>query len=173
VRILPRAAHARCRSANWDAVTLADGTTYRIRSIRPEDKDMLSDGLQQLTPESRHRRFLAAKPRLTSRELRYLTEVDFADHHAVLAVTWEHPERLVGVGRWVRSTVNPKEAEIAVVVGDPAQHQGVGKAIITALADAAAGYGIECFVADMLPTNRAAHRLLAVANERLRALDGT
>ena len=152
-------------------MTLSDGTAYRIRSIRPEDKEMLASGLEMLTPESRYKRFLAAKPRLSSRELRYLTEVDFADHHAVLAVTWEQPERLVGVGRWVRSTVNPEEAEIAVVIGDPAQGQGVGTEICKALADYAAARGIRRFTAESLPSNKAAHRLLDASNERLRGLD--
>lgn len=153
-------------------MTLADGTAYRIRSIRPEDKVLLADGLRALTPETRYRRFLSAKPRLSSRELRYLTEVDFADHHAVLAVTWEEPERLVGVGRWVRSHAEPSEAEIAVVVGDPAQRQGVGGAIGRALADAAAGRGISRFTAEVLPSNGAALALLEATNERLRALAG-
>ena len=149
---------------------LRDGTPYRIRSIRPEDKDLLAAGLASLSAETRYKRFLAPKPRLTGRELRYLTEVDFLDHHAVLAVTWEHPERLVGVGRWVRCTDDPRAAEVAVVVGDGAQGQGAGRAIGMALADAAAGRGIERFVAEILPSNAPAHRLLQSINGRIASL---
>lgn len=148
-------------------VQLRDGTGYRIRSIRPEDKELLSKALTQLSAETRYLRFLAPKPKLTSGELRYLTEVDFHDHHAVLAVTWEEPERLVGVGRWVRDQDDPTAAEVAVVVGDTAQGQGAGRSIGLALADAAANRGITRFIAEMLPENRPAHRLLQTINERL------
>ena len=36
----------------------------------------LESALQRLSPDSRHKRFLAPKPRFNSAELRYLTEVD-------------------------------------------------------------------------------------------------
>lgn len=146
---------------------LKDGTGYRIRSIRPEDKALLVAGLAGLSAETRYLRFLAPKPKLSSSELRYLTEVDFDDHHAVLAVTWEEPERLVGVGRWVRTTEDVTAAEVAVVVGDGAQGQGAGRAIGLALADAAAGRGITRFTAEILASNRPAQRLLRTINERL------
>jgi RimJ/RimL family protein N-acetyltransferase len=161
---------ARCASNETVAVRLADGTAYRIRSIRPEDKDLLVAGLASLSAETRYKRFLSPKPRLTRGELRYLTEVDFADHHAVLAVTWEEPERLVGVGRWVRRADDPATAEVAVVVGDAVQGQGAGQSIGLALADAAADRGITRFVAEILPSNVPAHRLLAAINERIGAL---
>jgi RimJ/RimL family protein N-acetyltransferase len=150
---------------------LRGGPAYRIRSIRPEDKDLLAAGLADLSAETRYKRFLAPKPKLARGELRYLTEVDFFDHHAVLAVTWEEPERLVGVGRWVRNRDAPDTAEIAIVVGDPAQGQGAGTAIGEALADAAADRGIERFTAEVLPSNAAAKRVLDKINGRLASLE--
>ena len=53
------------------------------------------------TPRSAAR-FLAPKPRFSADELRYLTELDFCDHYAVVATPRERPGVLVGVGRWVR-----------------------------------------------------------------------
>src|SRR3954467_15234743 len=88
----------------------------RFRPIAPEDKDALVAGLGRLSERSVYQRFLAPKPRLTASELRSLTEVDFTDHYALVAVLARSPEVIVGVGRWVRDDGDPQAAEIAVVV---------------------------------------------------------
>jgi acetyltransferase len=132
-----------------------------LRPIRPEDKDALVAGLGRLSERSVYQRFLSPKPRLSSSELRYLTEVDFVDHYALVAVLARSPDIVVGVGRWVRDPASPGDAEIAVVVADDLQGRGVGTRVGTALAAAARERGVERFTGSMLPTNRAAHRLLA------------
>src|SRR3954469_15719353 len=89
--------------------------------IRPEEKDGLVAGLGRLSDRSVYQRFLAPKPRLTASELRYLTEVDFVDHYALVAVLERSPDVIVGVGRWVRDERDGEAAEIAVVVADDLQ----------------------------------------------------
>lgn len=138
-----------------------------LRRIAPEDKDALVAGLGRLSERSVYQRFLSPKPRLSAGELRYLTEVDFTDHYALVAVLAPSPEIVVGVGRWVRSTETPTDAEIAIVIADDLQGRGVGTALGRALADAARERGITRFTASMLPTNTAAHRLFAKIAVRL------
>jgi RimJ/RimL family protein N-acetyltransferase len=138
-----------------------------IRRIRPDDKDALVAGLGRLSERSVYQRFLTPKPRLTEAELRYLTEVDFEDHHALVAVLARSPDLVVGVGRWVRDTEDPGSAEVAIVIADDLQGRGVGTRLGRALADAARERGVERFTATILPTNRAAHRLLAKLTTRL------
>ena len=133
----------------------------QLRRITPADKDALVAGLGRLSERSVYQRFLSPKPRLTSSELRYLTEVDFVDHYALVAVLARSPDVVVGVGRWVRSADVPTDAEIAIVIADDLQGRGVGTELGRALADAARERGIERFTASMLPTNVAAHRLFA------------
>ena len=41
-----------------------------IRRIRPDDKELLARGLQELSPTSVYRRFLTPKRRFTASELR-------------------------------------------------------------------------------------------------------
>jgi RimJ/RimL family protein N-acetyltransferase len=147
-----------------------------IRPITPADKDALVAGLGRLSDRSVYQRFLSPKPRLTSSELRYLTEVDFVDHYALVAVLARCPDLVAGVGRWVRSAEAPGDAEIAIVIADDLQGRGVGTQLGTALAAAARERGVRRFTATMLPTNRAAHRLFAkIATElevtRLRGVD--
>jgi RimJ/RimL family protein N-acetyltransferase len=132
-----------------------------LRRITPEDKDALVAGLGRLSERSVYQRFLSPKPRLSSSELAYLTEVDFVDHYALVAVLAQSPDVVVGVGRWVRSAEVPTDAEIAIVIADDLQGRGVGTELGWALADAARERGIERFTASMLPTNVAAHRLFA------------
>ena len=142
-------------------VGLDNGVRVRIRPIRPDDGALLADGLERLSRDSAYQRFLSPKHALSAGERRYLTEVDFRDHVALVAVRPEAPGELVGVGRWIRLRDEPDAAEIAFVVSDALQRQGLGTALAEALADAARDRGVRRFVATMLPDNVAARRLFA------------
>jgi RimJ/RimL family protein N-acetyltransferase len=138
--------------------------SYVIRPIEPGDKERLVNGLAQLSAESIRRRFLAAKPRFSKSELRYLTEVDGVNHIALVAL---EDDQLVAVARCVRLPDRPDTAEMAIVVGDPWQGQGLGRALSIALADAAVEVGIRRFAATMLGDNEAARRLMRTFSRRL------
>ena len=126
-------------------IRLDNGVAVLIRPIAPQDKAMLAAGMAGLSQQSAYQRFLSPKAVLSADELRYLTEVDFRDHVAFVAVRPGPPDVLVGVGRWIRLRDEPEAAEIAFAVSDALQRQGLG-----------------------------AHRLFArVAQEREIAVDGT
>jgi RimJ/RimL family protein N-acetyltransferase len=146
---------------------LLNGTRVLIRPIEPDDKAKLAEGLRQLSNESIRKRFLAAKPRFSSAELRYLTELDGVNHIALVAVLAGNPDVLVGVARCVRLPDRPDTAEMAIVVGDPWQGQGLGRALATALADAAVAVGIRRFAATLLADNEPARRLMRTFARRL------
>jgi RimJ/RimL family protein N-acetyltransferase len=147
--------------------TLPSGNRVLVRPIAPGDKDKLARGLRQLSEASIRKRFLAAKPRFTRAELRYLTEVDGVNHIALVAVLEDDPDQLVAVARCVRLPDRPDTAEMAIVVGDPWQNQGLGRALATALADAALAAGIRRFAATMLGDNEPARRLMRTFALRL------
>jgi GNAT superfamily N-acetyltransferase len=148
---------------------LHDRRLVTLRRIRPQDKAMLSEGLRNASPRSVHQRFLGPKPRFTSRELRYLTEVDFRSHYALVALDAEDARRLLGVGRWIRDAADPGLAEVAVIIADDVQGQGLGTVLGLALADAARARGIRGFTATMHHDNHRAHRLYErVASEMAR-----
>jgi RimJ/RimL family protein N-acetyltransferase len=143
------------------------GARVLVRPIEPGDKEKLVNGLRQLSDESIRKRFLASKPRFTAAELRYLTEVDGINHIALVAVLERDPEQLVAVARCVRLPDRPGTAEMAIVVGDPWQTQGLGRELATRLADAARAVGIRRFAATMLGDNEAARRLMRTFSRRL------
>jgi RimJ/RimL family protein N-acetyltransferase len=138
--------------------------SFVIRPIEPGDKERLVNGLRQLSEETIRRRFLAAKPRFTQAELRYLTEVDGVNHIALVAL---EGDQLVAVARCVRLPDRPGTAEMAIVVGDPWQGQGLGTALTRELADAAVAVGIRRFAATMLGDNEPARRLMRTFSRRL------
>ena len=146
---------------------LTNGTVVRIRPIQPGDKVLLAEGLRHLSRESIRKRFLAAKPRFSMSELRYLTEVDGVAHIALVAVLDADPEVLVAVARSVRLPDRADTAEMAIVVGDPWQGLGLGRALALALADAATAARIRRFTATMLADNEPARRLMRTLATRL------
>jgi RimJ/RimL family protein N-acetyltransferase len=144
-----------------------DGTQLYVRHVQPGDREMIAKAWSLLSPESQRRRFLAPKPHLTGRDLRYLTEIDGHDHVALVAVRLDDPRRLVAVARYVRLRDDPEVAEVAVTVADPMQGQGIGRMLGILLADEARGRGIRSFSASILSDNAPALRLMAAMGQRL------
>jgi len=155
------------RTVEYMEISLMDGTEFVIRRIRPDDKPLLAAALGRLSDESVRLRFLVPKPRFTGTELKYLTEVDFVDHFAVVAVPRERPDLIFGVARWIRDANRPAEAEAAIVVADHLQGHGLGRVLGHEIADAARERGVRRFTATMLPENVAVQRLFASISERL------
>lgn len=149
-------------------VRLQDGTELVVRPIVPGDAALLESGVAALSAESLRRRFLAPKDALSLAELRYLTDVDFIDHHAIVAVHADDPRRFAGVARWVREAGEPESAEMAIVIADELQGRGLGTLLGRVLVEAALLHGVTRFTATMLADNTAARRMFARISRELR-----
>ena len=149
-----------------EVISLRSGRQVAIRPIRANDGQRLSAAYDRLSPESKYRRFLAPKPHLTSSDTQYLVHVDGRDHVALIAISVEQPELILGVARFVRSPEDPTLAELAVVVGDDFQQQGLATALLTRLARAASERGVKRWRATMLTSNEPARRLVQGAAGR-------
>jgi acetyltransferase len=143
-----------------DTFRLRSGKWVRIRPIRPDDGPALQVAYSSLSQESKYRRFLAAKPHLTSADTRYLVDVDGHDHVALVATPADDPDRILGVARFVRHEEDPELAELAIVVADELQQEGLGSGLMARLARSAEAVGVRRFRGTMLAENRAAHRLV-------------
>jgi RimJ/RimL family protein N-acetyltransferase len=148
-------------------VRLTDGTRVVIRPIRPSDSERIGNSRGRFSDESMRRRFLTPKPRLSSSELRYLTEVDGQDHYALVATPLDDLDAIVATARWVRDAADPTTAEAAIIVADDLQQKGLGKRLAYQLADAAHDRGVRRFTATMLSDNKAALALMRALDERL------
>ena len=154
------------------AVTLTDGTTIEVRPIAPGDRSLLLEGLERLSQESRWFRFHRPVSRLTDRELRYLTEIDYLDHFAWVAVTADDPRTGIGVARYVRATGEPEVAEAAIVVADEWQGRGVGTILLELLALSASQHGIRVFRAFVAEANHRTRQMLARVGSPGSSVDG-
>ncbi len=140
-------------------VVLRDGSEVVIRPVREADAVLLADGFARLSTESRHLRFLTAKPVLSEAELRYFTQVDHHDHEALGA---QDPTTGCGLGiaRYVRDVDDPQAAEVAVTVTDDWQGKGLGTELLRRLTDRAREEGITRFTALAAAENSAVRPLL-------------
>ena len=142
-------------------VVLNDGTQVLIRPIRSDDKRLLQEGIQHLSPRSRYLRFLHYLERLTPAELRYLTEIDYQNHFAWVALSLDQPDQIgLGVARYIRDKTRPNQAEAAVAVIDDYQGRGLGRLLLSKLANSARENGIDAFIAYLAPDSPAVIHLL-------------
>jgi RimJ/RimL family protein N-acetyltransferase len=138
-------------------VTLKDGTTVRIRPIRPEDDQSLVEIFNHSSPQTVYQRFFTALPELTPDMAKRLSNVDSLHRLALVAETDAAP---VGVARY-EPTDQPDVVELAVVLVDDWQNRGLGRIMLREILRAAGQNGIHRFRADVLADNRRMLRLLA------------
>jgi GNAT superfamily N-acetyltransferase len=149
---------------------LTDGTPVRIRPIVPSDRQQIEEGLRELSPDSRHLRFLRSIDHLTGDELSYLTDVDYSNHFAWVAQDVA-ADRGIGVARYAR--LEGDTAEAAVVVLDRYQHRGLGGILLRLVAETAYEHGIRRFRAWVAPRNTVVMRLVEHWHLDRRLEDGT
>ncbi len=152
---------------------LPDGQEVLVRPLLYSDRSKLAAGFAALSRRSRRLRFFDAPPELDSDDLEYLTNIDYEDHFACVALLPDDPTPEgaglgtvrgtgVGVGRYIREEDDPTVAEVAVTVVDEYQRRGIGTLLTRTLSDVAVGKGITTFVNYVQWENRGAiDRLVA------------
>jgi RimJ/RimL family protein N-acetyltransferase len=140
---------------------LKDGRTVTIRAIRPEDKGGLADALREISSESLYRRTFSARKVLSDHELRQLTEVDFDNIVALVAVMKDaEQDQIVGGGRYIRTDdAAATKAEVAFLIDDAHQGHGIGSRLLKHLVGIARASGITQFEAEVLPANESMLRV--------------
>ncbi|MGO9376016.1 MAG: N-acetyltransferase family protein [Syntrophobacteraceae bacterium] len=146
---------------NYKAVeTLRSGKLITIRAIRPEDSAALLEVFPELDKHSLYLRFFQNKTKITDQEIKYFTEVDFIDHVALVA-TADPIDKLIAGGRYFAydHPAKIRSAEIAFMVLDRYQGQGIATLIMKHLLIIARDNRITQFEAEVLPENA---KMLAV-----------
>jgi RimJ/RimL family protein N-acetyltransferase len=142
-----------------EIVALRDGTMALIRPIRRSDRQPLNEGFKSASEKSIFMRFLGPTPRLSDRQLEYLTAIDHVRHEALIAVDPETGQSF-GTARYVRKDDDPETAEFAVGVGDRWMQIGLGTALLDALVRRAREAGIIRFTGLINAENTAVRRLI-------------
>jgi len=141
------------------AWTLADGTLVTMRPIRPEDAQMETEFVRELSAESKYFRFMDTMRELTPDMLARFTQIDYDREMAFVAIVRKDGRDLeIAVGRYA---TNPdgESCEFAVVVGDRWQGMGLGRRIMEALIGVARDRGLKVMMGHIMAGNGAMLRL--------------
>ncbi|HVR55001.1 MAG TPA: GNAT family N-acetyltransferase [Pseudorhodoferax sp.] len=140
-------------SARWD---FADGRAVTVRPVRPEDLQLASEFVARgLTQHSRYQRFQTGLRELAPGMAAYLTDIDYRQHFALLAVADEGgAAHQVGEARYVCDGELPDQAEFALAVADDWQGRGLGGRLLRQLVRVARRHGVRRLYGDVLRTNQ-------------------
>ena len=131
---------------------LRDDRPVAIRALRPEDRADMLTAIGRASAQSLQRRFFVPKKGFSEREITFFLNVDFETHVALIAQI-EEDGRQVIVGGCRYIMVQPRRAEIAFVVVDDYQGQGIGTILMRHLAVLARDAGLKELIAEVLPEN--------------------
>jgi acetate---CoA ligase (ADP-forming) len=144
------------REAEADVV-LRDGSTVHVRPVRAGDEAAIRAFLTTVSPESIAFRFFGTP------DLEWVTtwsvDVDYVDRFALVAESGT-PRSIVAHAAYVSE--RPERAEVAFLVADAWQGQGISTILLAHLAALAEQHGISTFTAWVLPAN---HRMIEVFRE--------
>jgi ribosomal protein S18 acetylase RimI-like enzyme len=148
---------------------LRDGTTVAVRALVPEDRELIAAAFERLSPRSRFLRFFSPIPRLTTRMLDALVDVDHERHVALIAL---HDGACIGVVRYVVDRQDPTLADFAITVIDAHQGRGLGRALTSEIGRVAHARGVRRLSMDVHPENRVMQGLARSLGARLAFRDG-
>jgi RimJ/RimL family protein N-acetyltransferase len=127
-----------------------------LSRLERSDGEALRRLFYRLSPTSVYRRFHSPIVRPEQAQPDRLLDIDHHDREAVVAV---QDGEIVGVARYARWPGTDR-AELAVVVADHWQRQGLAARMLSGLAELALSAGIQSFTASVQGDNRPALALL-------------
>ena len=131
--------------------TTKDGRSLVIRPIKESDAVLLQDLHRRHSPETRRMRFFSSMPELGGKMAGRFSHVDF-DQRAAFVACLEGEEAIRAVARY--DAVDDDTVEVAFVIEDTLQGQGLGSELFRVLAAHAASRGFHTLTALTLADNR-------------------
>ena len=137
---------------------LRDDRPITIRALRPDDRAGMLAAIGRTSMQSLQRRFFVPKKGFSEQEMAFFLNIDFESHVAIVAEISEDGRPVIaGGGRYI--AIQSDQAEIAFVVVDAYQGQGIGTILMRHLAILARNAGLKELVAEVLPENTAMLKL--------------
>ncbi len=134
-----------------------------VRLVHDDDEDRLCRLFYRLSPESVYRRFFTLYTHPPKGALHTLSHVDHDQRDAVVAVVAVVDDEIVGVGRYAALAESPGEAEVAILVEDACQGQGLGRRLLDGATSLAQLHGMTTLSATVLAENVPAIAMLRSA----------
>jgi RimJ/RimL family protein N-acetyltransferase len=137
---------------------LRDGSHVEIRALRRDDEAAMLAAIENTSAQSLQRRFFAMKRHFSEKERAFFMDVDFKTHVAIVALAEEAGRKVIaGGGRYI--VFEPGRAEMAFVVVDAWQGNGVGSILMRHLTKFANDAGLQELTAEVLPENAAMRKI--------------
>jgi GNAT superfamily N-acetyltransferase len=134
--------------------TLLNGEQVLIRPADPGDKDALRAFFGRLGDETRFLRFHYTKATISDEEISSYSDCDYDGTFAIVAEkVRDGVNDIVGVARYDRLPAGGC-AEVAFLVEDKEQGNGIGTHLVKELAEVARERGMETFVAETTTYNQ-------------------
>jgi RimJ/RimL family protein N-acetyltransferase len=134
--------------------TLNDGTEIFFRPVKPADEQALSGMLYSLSPSSIRTRYMTSTMTFPHKDVQQLTNVDYENNLAIVGtVPSVTGDEIVAIAQYF---LDPKtrHAEVAFVVQDEWQKNGMGSLLLKYLTRIARQRNIKAFYAKVLPNNK-------------------
>lgn len=139
---------------------MSDGNSAVLRPILPEDAPLEREMFRHFSEETQRFRFFARKKTVTHEIIKRYTDIDYDVEFAVMAEVKEKGKRMMaGVARFI-SDDSDHTAEFAVVVADPWQGKGLGRAMTDKAIEIAKERGIGRLFTYFLPDNERMRKML-------------
>ena len=144
-----------------------DGTLIHFRPIHPTDEPRMRDLFYALSQQTIYYRFMSHMRRVPHKEIKNFVFIDHRSDIAIVATLPEaHGEEIIAIGRYYLDE-KTNMAEVAFVVRDDRQNQGLGSFLLSHLATIAKRNGIRGFTAEVLLDNRAMQRVFNSSNYKV------
>ncbi|MBB1617082.1 GNAT family acetyltransferase [Pseudomonas sp. UMC65] len=123
---------------------LNDGSHVLIRPLRPQDREREKAFIENLSPPTRHQRFLGEIKEVGEQLLNQLMDVGTPQRVAYVALVHDNGElREVGISRYAQVDEQPSHCEFAVTIADEWQGKGLGALLMQHLIDEARNNGFQ------------------------------
>lgn len=134
--------------------TTRKGLNTRLRPAKITDEALLKDFFYSLSEDSLYKRFFSARKDMPHKRLQEFVVVDYSRKMEILATVEEKDkEIIIGLGQYELNS-DMHLAEVALVVKDSFQGQGVGRELLSYLILLARRQGLLGFTGDVLVANR-------------------
>jgi GNAT superfamily N-acetyltransferase len=139
--------------------TTKAGQKLLLRPVKISDETLLKDFFYSLSDETMYQRFFSVRKDIPHEVLQKFIAVDYTERMIILAILERDGKQLVcGLGQHSQNR-DMHTAEIALVVRDECQNQGVGAELLTYLTYLAKKQGFLGFTAEVLVGNEPVFRL--------------
>jgi acetyltransferase len=132
--------------------------------MKQSDSPLLTEFMRSLSSPTLWMRFFVPYPALSdeaiSREIARLNQILAANGQVLVVTTYNgEKEEIIGIGEMIPNKELPATAELAVLIGDAYQGEGIGSATMLQLVEEAARKGVTTLQAEAMAQNRAMLRL--------------